>query len=110
MLPSSALAMQAHSALEHKLSSWLRVYLLTRASPVATLAMSAQVRISCHMSSELFDADPSVASATLTPAADSAVTGHTPLASFMLDTGQCTTLALCLAMSAISSADSCVMC
>jgi hypothetical protein len=37
------------------------------------------------------DAAPSVPSATLMPAATSALTGAMPLASFMFEAGQCTT-------------------
>ena len=54
-----------------------------------------RARISPKRSRRLFDAAPSVPSATLTPAASSAATGAMPLPSFMFETGQCTTWQPC---------------
>ena len=59
-----------------------------RATP---LASRAAVWISPIMSRSLLLAAPSVPSARLTPASSSRVTGQKPLASFRLDSGQCTT-------------------
>ena len=77
------------------------------ASPVATLARRLARRISPRRSSRLFDAAPSVPSATFTPAASIAATGAMPLASFMLEAGQCTAWQPCAAMSAMSCASRC---
>src|SRR5487761_2176576 len=74
------------------------------ASPVVTLASRLARRISENTSSRLFDAAPSVPSATLTLRARNEAMGATPLASFMFDAGQCTTWQPCAASSPMSSA------
>src|SRR3569832_936604 len=80
------------------------------ASCATALASSAAVRISLNRSRSLLLAAPSVPSATLTPAFTSFCTGQKPLASFKLDSGQCTTLAPARAQAAISPSSSCVIC
>ena len=80
------------------------------ASRAIALATRLAVRISWIMSRSLLLAAPSVPSATLTPAASSFATGQKPLASFRLDSGQCTTCAPHSASRPISPSSSAVMC
>ena len=74
------------------------------------LASRAAVRVSPIMSRSLLLAEPSVPSATLMPASSSFCTGQKPLASFRLDSGQCTTWLPVSASHWISSSSSWVMC
>ena len=72
--------------------------------------ISAALCISPNIFRSLLLALPSVPSATLTPASSSFCTGQKPLASFILDSGQCTTWAPDFASRLISSSLSCVIC